>query len=187
MEWFRDLLWKEAWRPVGFVKFAGFSAGLLLFIVFMRMCEPGFVFGLDSANLLFHEAGHPVFGLLGSTMELYGGTLGQLVFPVVLIVYFRRQGLAVSCAAGWIWLFENFFNIARYMADARAQILDLVGGGGHDWNNIFTRWHVIRHDTAIANAVTAAGWAGIVLVWLWLAWRTYAGARKNAPAQDEVI
>lgn len=38
---------------------------------------------LDHANLAFHEAGHVFFGFLGSTLGLYGGTLGQLVFPVL--------------------------------------------------------------------------------------------------------
>ena len=46
---------------------------------------------IDGVNLLFHEAGHVFFGILGQTMHFLGGTLGQLVFPVVTAVHFRRD------------------------------------------------------------------------------------------------
>ena len=57
------------------------------------------------------------------------------------------------------WLFQNFWNIARYMADARAQVLPLVGNGEHDWTEIFSRWGVLRRDTGIAGFVTSPGLA----------------------------
>jgi len=160
-----------------------FSVVLGLFILVLLESEPGYVFLLDGANLLFHEAGHMFFGILGDTMELYGGTLGQLVFPIVVICGFWRKGQAVSFAVGWIWFFENCFNIARYMADARAQIIPLVGGGEHDWNNIFTRWDILESDTAVAGIVQICGWIGIALTWGWLAWRTFCA--KSSP--EEVI
>ncbi|MGH7208015.1 MAG: hypothetical protein ACREIL_01385, partial [Nitrospiraceae bacterium] len=57
------------------------------------------------------------------------------------------------------------------MADARAQVLPLVGGGEHDWTEIFSRWGVLNSDTAIAHAVAVAGWVGMLGVWGWLGWR----------------
>ena len=41
----------------------------------------GWVPILDSANLAFHEAGHPIFGLFSSRLMVYGGTLMQLLLP----------------------------------------------------------------------------------------------------------
>lgn len=129
----------------------------------------GFILILDHANLAFHEAGHLFFGLLGSTLGLYGGTLGQLVFPIVAGVSFWRRRQAVALALSGVWLFENFLNIARYMADARAQLLPLVGGGEHDWWHIFTRWGLLDQDTAIASVTQGLGWLGMIAcaVWLW--------------------
>lgn len=128
---------------------------------------------VDGANLLFHEAGHPIFGILGSTLELYGGTLGQLVFPIATGVSFWARRETVGCAVAWIWFFENFLNIARYMADARAKVLPLVGGGEHDWANIFGRWGVLSYDTAIGGFVAGVGWFGMMAVWGWLIRRWY--------------
>ena len=99
--------------------------------------------------------------------------MGQLVFPIVLCVSFWRKGNALGVAASGIWFFENWLNIARYMADARQLILPLVGGGDHDWNTIFTRWNLLAFDTRIAAAVKMLGWVGIATACGWVAWRAW--------------
>ena len=149
-------------------KLIGFLAGMAAFALLVFMSEPGFVFGLDHANLLFHEAGHPIVGLFSQRLETYGGTMGQLTFPLVLAVSFWRKGEAISFAASLIWFFENWLNIARYMADARVQELPLVGGGDHDWARIFGRWNVLHHDTQIAAVVRTTGWLGMGAACAWV-------------------
>ena len=122
---------------------------------------------------MFHEAGHPIFGLFGNTLGLYGGTLGQLAFPLVTSITFWRSRETAAFFVCQLWLFENFLNIARYMADARTQVLPLLGAGEHDWTNIFSRWGLLWADQAIAGLVKTAACLGIGLLWLWLAsqWR----------------
>lgn len=51
-------------------------------------------------------------------------------------------------------------NIARYVGDARAQVLPPVGSGGHDWTEILSRWGALALDTRIAWVVNAVGAAG---------------------------
>ena len=171
------------WEKITNAKLAGFVFGLLVFIGLLWASEPGFIFGLDHANLLFHEAGHPIVGLFSSRLETYGGTLGQLTFPVVLAISFWRKAEALSFAAAVIWFFENWLNIARYMADARALELPLVGGGDHDWNTIFTRWNILQHDTQIAGVVKYTGWIGMALVVAWVFWRWWCD-RQRADAAE---
>jgi hypothetical protein len=145
------------------------AVGMLFALIFFD--DDGFLLLLDGANLAFHEAGHIFFGLLGMTLGLYGGTLGQLVFPVVAGVKFWQQRQAAAFALSGIWLFQNFLNIARYMADAREQALPLVGGGEHDWYHIFSRWGLLDSDTTIASMTQTAGWLGMIGCMLWLARR----------------
>ena len=164
-------------------KLVGFTIGCGLFLLLILKSEPGFVFVVDHANLLFHEAGHPAVGLFSSRLETYGGTLGQLTFPAVLAVLFWRKRETVSCAASVIWFFENWLNIARYMADARARELPLVGGGDHDWARIFGRWGVLAHDTQIAAVVRFIGWTGMAGAYLWVVWRWWR-ERKGRAAGD---
>jgi hypothetical protein len=149
---------------------------------------------VDHANLLFHEAGHPLVGLFSRRLEPYGGTLAQLVFPSVLIASFWRKREPIPLAAAAIWFFENWLNIGRYMADARALELPLLGGGEHDWNTIFTRWGVLQYDVQIAWIVKAAGWAGMAMACAWVFWRAgqdYQRAQRqnavpNGDPQNEV-
>jgi len=166
------------WEKITGWKLAGFVLGLAAFLALLLASEPGFVFGLDHANLLFHEAGHPIVGLFSSRLETYGGTIGQLVFPVALAVSFWRKQQAPAFAAAVIWFFENWLNIARYMADARALELPLLGGGDHDWNTIFTRWNVLQYDTDIAGTMKFFGWTGMVLAVLWVGWRWWSDQKR---------
>ena len=161
----------QDWHPVGAPALVASIVGIAIVAV-LANTGARWVFLLDSANLAFHEAGHPIFGLLfGERFAVYGGTLGQLVFPLVAAGGFWWRRETVSFALSFAWLFENFWNIARYMADARAQALPLVGSGEHDWTEIFWRWGVLQHDTAIAGFVSLLGWVGVLITAAWLARR----------------
>ena len=174
----------ESWNRVTNTKLVAFAIVLGIFFLLLFQCEPGFVFMVDHANLLFHEAGHPVVGIFSSRLEPYGGTLGQLTFPVVLAISFWRKRETLSFAGSVIWLFENWLNIARYMADARAQVLPLVGGGEHDWFNIFARWRVLGYDTQIAHVVKTVGWVGMVVPSLWVVWLWWRRRTEVESAPD---
>ena len=135
--------------------------------------EDGWVPLLDSANLALHEAGHPLVGIFSTRLTVYGGTLFQLAFPLLAALQFRRSANAAGIAAALVWLGENLFNVARYMADARVQELPLVGNGDHDWTEIFSRWHVLHLDGRIAGITRGIGLMLMVfaLVWLYRRWR----------------
>ncbi|MBK9034846.1 MAG: hypothetical protein IPL61_26885 [Myxococcales bacterium] len=165
------------WQPVRTAELVGVAALAALLAVLVLGDDSGWTPVVDGANLAFHEAGHMVYGVFGATAALYGGVLGQLTFPVATAATFflRRQPHGV--AVGVIWFGQNLWNIARYMADARAQELPLVGGGEHDFTNIFTRWHVLGRDTTIAAWTRGLGWALVAGALAWLAWRWRRDAR----------
>ena len=171
---------RREWEPVTGARLMAFAVVFGAFLLILFGSEPGFVFLLDHANLLFHEAGHPLVGLFSTRLEPYGGTIGQLVFPCALAVSFWRKGHSLGFAAACIWFFENLFNIARYVADARALELPLVGGGDHDWNTILTRWNLLQYDTRIAAALRLLGWIGIAATCTWVAWRAWQSRTRVA-------
>ena len=125
-EWMESLreVERTPWRPVGTP--AAVALGILFALVawFDATARPVWVPVLDSVNLIFHESGHPVFGLLpGETIAILGGTLMQLAVPLMVggSFWWKRQAAGFGFAG--FWLFQNFHNIAAYMADARAQEL----------------------------------------------------------------
>lgn len=168
----------ERWEKVTGRGLAGFGVCVAVFLGLLFASEPGFIFIIDHANLLFHEAGHPAVGLFSERLETYGGTLGQLTFPVVLMVSFWRKGQPLAFAAAAIWFFENWLNIARYLADAQALELPLVGGGDHDWNTILFRWNILSYDTQIAGVLKIIGWSGMALAVAWVAWRAWQDRQR---------
>ena len=126
---------------------------------------------LDRVNLAFHEAGHLFLAPFGTTMHFLGGTLGQLAVPFLLAGYFlvvrpTRPLGAAFCA--W-WLGENLVDISVYMADARDLALPLVGGGDHDWNELFYRFGLLGEDSVRAIA-TGTHRLGALVMLLGLAW-----------------
>ena len=167
------------WMPVTPSVLVLFIAGVIGFIGIVRMSEPGFIFLLDHANLLFHEAGHPITGIFSQRLEPYGGTVGQLFFPGLLMVSFWRKGRPLALAVAMIWFSENLLNISRYMADARKLDLPLVGGGDHDWNTIFARWNILQFDDRIAAGIKATGWVGIAAALVWVLWRAWCDRRAR--------
>ncbi|HEV2147881.1 MAG TPA: hypothetical protein VGR37_10805 [Longimicrobiaceae bacterium] len=114
---------------------------------------------IDGVNLLLHEAGHPVFGFFGEFVAVLGGTLMQLLFPLAFAVHFHRSRQPFAASVSVAWLGESFFSVARYAADARAQVLPLVGGddAGHDWAYMLGRLGLLQHDHSVAQAIRAAG------------------------------
>ena len=162
---------EKYWQPLSKAHALTALAGLALLFSLTAINESGFLLVLDHVNLAVHEAGHLIYGILGSTLGLYGGTLGQLTIPFTVAVVFLQNRDAVGFAVAGSWFFQNFLNIARYMADARVQVLPLVGGGDHDWANIFSRWGALSSDIVIATMVERIGWMGMIGFWVWLLWR----------------
>jgi hypothetical protein len=116
-------------------------------------------------NLVFHEAGHLIFSPLGQFMSVLGGSLMQVLIPVVAAIAFIRQEQAFGAAICVWWAGQNLVDLAPYIADARALQLVLLGGRtgaeveGHDWEFILTRLGLLHRDQAIGRAAHAFGMA----------------------------
>jgi hypothetical protein len=131
---------------------------------------------LHLVDLPFHETGHLVFRPFGSLMASLGGSLGQLLMPLVclgvLLVKTRDPfGAAVSL---W-WFGQNFLDIAPYIDDARSLSLPLLGGntgesspyGFHDWEFILTELGLLRYDHLLARLAHLTGAAVMITACLW--------------------
>lgn len=137
------------------------GAGVLAALLF-AVREPlrRVFFLLDGADLLIHEAGHPIFGLLGNHwLMMAGGTLLQLIMPLAFWWDFRRRDQPRSSLVCLAWVGQNFLHIGRYAADARAQELPLVGGGVHDWTYLLETVGLLRHDIGVGMTFDFVGCA----------------------------
>lgn len=122
----------------------------------LRNAEAGDVFrGIDFGA---HEFGHLFFSLLGSEwLAVAGGSIMQLLVPigaaVVMIATPNKDWFGAVCCG--TWLAASLAELAPYIADARAQELDLVSfspdGGGHDWHYLLAHAGWLKHDLGVAR------------------------------------
>ena len=164
------------WKPISRTQLIAWVVFYVLLLIFL-----GFHWGqltlLDNVHLPIHEGGHLLFGWLGETLGLWGGTLLQLIVPALLAASFavRREIPGVAfCAFAF---FHSLTGVAMYMADALRLELPLVTVGAaadeaqHDWVRIFSSLGVLPHAIQIGNVTRLIAWAGMISSVVWLAWR----------------
>lgn len=139
---------------------------------------------MHNVDLVFHEAGHVIFRPFGWFMTVLGGSLMQLLVPLVVTAAFLfRESNAFGASIGLWWLAQSLMDLAPYINDARAQQLMLLGGGTgtdmpgmHDWNNILSYLDLLARDHRIAAIVDGCGeglmlaalaWGATLLLLMW--------------------
>jgi hypothetical protein len=178
-------LHERPWQPVPRLAAFAWTGFYSLFLVHALRSHSGFLW-IDNANFVVHEGGHLLFSHLGYMPGIWGGTVLQMLVPLLLAAtfYTRREPHGfVFCT---FLFFENFLYTATYMADARALSLPLLGIGddvGHDWNIIFSSLGVLHLDTRVATVMRVIGWCGMLGAAGWMARRGWiASSRGRASA-----
>ncbi len=125
-------------------------------------------------NLVFHEAGHVLFSPLGRFMAVLGGSLTQVLVPLVCAGAFLWQTRdAFGAAVAVWWAGQSLTDVAPYINDARALQLVLLGGRtgaeveGHDWEYLLNALGASHHDRSIALIVQRIGTTLMILALLW--------------------
>ena len=146
-----------------------------------RLRNPEYWDPLDDLDLAVHEAGHLVFSAFGETATVLGGSLFQVIVPAVFVGYFARTRQRYAAAATLSWVGVNLLNVARYVGDARAQQLPLLGGEDsiHDWWYLLINWDLLRQDLVIARWVLFAGVVAFLSSLLWGAMTLSARAKPS--------
>ena len=118
---------------------------------------------LHLPDLVFHEAGHVLFVPFGRFMSVLGGSLMQVLVPLIAVAAFVRQDEPFGAAICAWWAGQNLVDLAPYIADARALQLVLLGGHtgaeveGHDWEFILLQLGVEPCDHTLGMGAYACG------------------------------
>jgi len=126
-------------------------------------------------NLVFHEAGHVIFTLLGNFMRIIGGSLLQLIVPlVILFSLLIKNKDTFGASIGLWWFSQSLMDLVSYINDAERQEMWLLGGvqgkdmpGIHDWNNILSELDMLQSAHGIA---TLTSWSAITLMLVAFVW-----------------
>lgn len=124
---------------------------------------------IDNVNLVIHEAGHVFFRPFGEFLMIAGGSLFQVIVPLVFALYFYFNRKHYSCALSLFWTGESLLNVSVYAADSVLMQLPLLGGDNsiHDWNYMLDRLGLLRQTATIALIIRALGTLTIIFATLW--------------------
>lgn len=128
---------------------------------------------LDNIDLAIHETGHLIFRLFGEFMMIAGGSLFQVIMPLVFVGYFIRQKSYYSAAIVGLWVGQSILNVWVYASDAVVMQLVLTSGftgaegSFHDWNYLLTETGLIGSTRKVAGLIRFIGTATIVVSAVW--------------------
>ena len=157
-----------------------FSWGMKFVFSSIESNYPGESF-LHLVNLPFHEAGHILFRMFGQFMMTLGGSLTQLLVPLIcFLVFLLKTRDTFGASVSLWWLGENLIDLAPYINDARALNLLLLGGvtgkdvdDFHDWEVILRSLGWLEYDHLLAKTSHVIGallmtcavcWGGFLLL-----------------------
>lgn len=144
---------------------------------------------LHGPLLVFHEAGHVIFGFLGEFIMVFGGSFAQLLMPAIMAGALLLKNRDPFGAAIGTWLLGvSLLDLAPYVYDALQPELILLGGhtgaeGGHDWIYLLSA-------TGLLQSAHALGWlvhkSGALLILASLAWAGWILMRQKRGLTESV-
>ena len=119
----------------------------------------GAMFGfLHLIDLVFHEAGHVIFGFFGRFIAVLGGSAMQVLVPLVCTMAFLTRRQPAAAAATLFWTGQSLADVAVYVADGKAMALPLLAEGLiHDWNYILGRLGWLDHASRLGRLTFGLG------------------------------
>lgn len=114
-------------------------------------------------NLPIHEAGHILFRIFGEFMGIAGGSLLQILIPIIFFGYFVFHKKPFSASIVMFWVGNNFLDVYVYANDAQVMQLPLLSGlsgaegGFHDWNYLLTETDLLDKTNLIAKILRFVG------------------------------
>ncbi|MFI5252411.1 MAG: hypothetical protein ACHQQQ_08280 [Bacteroidota bacterium] len=122
-----------------------------------RQHNPFFIMAMDMVDLFIHEAGHFFFSFFGQVIYFMGGSLFQIILPIITLVVFARSGIR-SMSFTLFWIGESMVNVSIYIADAQWKRLPLISRHAtHDWNWLCVHLNLLDDAETIASVVNIIG------------------------------
>lgn len=169
-------------------------SGILRIILLVGLAYLGFRYATNytygsifsGLTLGIHELGHVIFRPLGEFMTYAGGSLTQVLAPIIAALVLFKQRDYFGVAVTGCWQSFSLYELATYMGDARSRELPLVSIGGgdtdHDWHYMLAEWDILEFDTRLATMTRALAFLlllGSLSLGIWLCWRMAQSANRQ--------
>jgi len=137
---------------------------------------------LHLIDLVFHEAGHVIFGFFGRFIGVLGGSLNQVLVPAVCTGVFLARQQYASAAVTLFWTGQSLADVAVYVADGRAMALPLLADGLiHDWNFILGRLGLLYSAESLGRLTFGLGALAMLAALGLLGWTAWTRMLSSQP------
>ena len=102
-------------------------------------------------------------------MMIAGGSLFQVIFPLVFAGYFAWRRQFYSMAIVMLWVGQSILNVWVYASDAIVMQLVLTSGftgsegSFHDWNYLLTATGLLESTKGVAKVIRFVGTFTIII------------------------
>ena len=135
-----------------------------------------------------HEFGHVLFRPLGEFMTLLGGSLFQVLLPLIfggIFVVKNRDPFAASVMLWWAAV--AVMDVAPYVYDAFQPVHVLLTGrtgdnGAHDFIDVLGDLGLLHKAQPIGRGVHAFGFLMMVAALAWGGWIVWQQYRRSTPS-----
>ena len=123
---------------------------------------------LDNVDLPIHEFGHVLLRPFGEFMMVAGGSLFQVMMPLIFVGYFVWRQQYYSAAIVTLWVGQSILSVYIYAADAIVMRLVLTSGftgsegSFHDWNYLLTATGLLSSTKTVAGIIRLVGTLTII-------------------------
>lgn len=161
-------------------------AYMLLLYVWIRMPDtyyeptaamnmPTVIWFIHLIILYIHEAGHALFSPFGDTVYYLGGSIVQVLVPVVWILTAWRERSKLTPVAVFFTGF-SMVDISIYIKDAATRVLPLIGGKKthHDWWTVLYRRDALDWGLPLGETFF---WIGMVVALGALVWGVFVSVQ----------
>jgi hypothetical protein len=155
--WTMDEHSSETTRATTILRFGAITLFSLYFFSALR--SPSTFHLIDSVDLIFHEAGHTLLFWAPQVITVLGGSLMQILVPLIFVLYFVLRKSFFSSALLLFWLGYSIVNVSIYAGDAFARQLPLLGGDGviHDWMYLSAELGLGKNVLVLAKFLSSLG------------------------------
>src|SRR5438477_6512041 len=156
-------------RLIGLAVLAGLT--ILVFVNGLTLPSGIILNFLHLISLVFHEAGHVIFGFFGRFVAVLGGSVNQVLVPAVCTGVFLARRQYGSAAVTLFWTGESLADVAVYVAGGRAMTLPLLADGAiHDWNFILGNLGLLQAAESLGRLTFGLGALTMLAALAMLGW-----------------
>ncbi|MCX6138951.1 MAG: hypothetical protein NTV54_15845 [Ignavibacteriales bacterium] len=147
---------------------------------------PGLLWFIHLITLYIHEAGHPLFGIFGRTIGFMGGSLMQVLVPVVWFFIAKKEGSRLMPVAAF-FTGESLVDVSIYVKDASTRVLPLLGGSKvhHDWWTLLGEADMLEWGEPLGTLLFFAGMILCIGAIIWGVKSIIEEYREKRPATGE--